>query len=632
MRNAAILSVILAIATSLWTWWPQKAESLTTESEVGKLFNKDPETKASPENVGYLRVASWDDESKSAKVFSVEKRDNKWIIPSHFDYPADGGTRVGDTAGTVLNVPRGRLVTSDPKRHAELGVIDPLKGGTADSEGRGKRVTVKDVGGAILADLIVGGQSEQGSVYYVREDGDDNVYTADINPDISTKFKDWVETDPFKISNGDIRSLDILDREVDEKTRQVKVRGETNLKKPKDASDWTSPQTPEHKKPKVDTIDDLKTEVSSLKLVGVRPYSPLWLQARGFYVTQDKQLVGNMGSLRVGTKDGLMHFLFFGEIAVGDEEDTTAEMKKKDGEAEKKDDKKEARKDEDKKDHNRYMAAFVRYVPGLDDDVLEQEKKLKEQQDKQNKKDAKEKDKEDAKKEIEKIEKKLKELKKKGTEKAQKKLQRFTQFFYVISDDSFKKMRPSGDKLWVWKDVKKEELPGEKVAKDKDLEKKDDDLQYVDLKEGKGDEAEDGDTLEVHYTGWTYDDKKKFDSSVDRKEPFKIVLGAGQVIKGWEKGLKGMKVGGKRKLVIPPELGYGKAGSGEKIPGNARLVFDVELLKLTKKGKEDSGDKKDEKKEEKKDDAAKADEKKDEVKKDAKEPVKEEKKEKKAEK
>ncbi|OFZ21087.1 MAG: peptidylprolyl isomerase [Bdellovibrionales bacterium GWB1_55_8] len=102
-------------------------------------------------------------------------------------------------------------------------------------------------------------------------------------------------------------------------------------------------------------------------------------------------------------------------------------------------------------------------------------------------------------------------------------------------------------------------------------------LKSEDLKKGTGAEAQPGKTVTVHYTGWLTDGKK-FDSSVDRGQPFKFNLGAGQVIQGWDKGVVGMKVGGKRKLTIPPQMGYGERGAGGVIPPNATLVFEVELL------------------------------------------------------
>ena len=102
-------------------------------------------------------------------------------------------------------------------------------------------------------------------------------------------------------------------------------------------------------------------------------------------------------------------------------------------------------------------------------------------------------------------------------------------------------------------------------------------LQIDDLANGTGAEAKTGQIVTVHYTGWLTSGKK-FDSSKDRGDPFQFKLGAGQVIKGWDDGVKGMKVGGKRKLTIPPELGYGARGFPGAIPPNSTLVFEVELL------------------------------------------------------
>ena len=102
-------------------------------------------------------------------------------------------------------------------------------------------------------------------------------------------------------------------------------------------------------------------------------------------------------------------------------------------------------------------------------------------------------------------------------------------------------------------------------------------LKYVEVKIGEGALPQAGQTVIVHYTG-TLLDGKKFDSSVDRGQPFTFPIGQGRVIKGWDEGLSTMKIGGKRKLIIPPELGYGARGAGDVIPPNATLLFDVELL------------------------------------------------------
>ena len=111
-------------------------------------------------------------------------------------------------------------------------------------------------------------------------------------------------------------------------------------------------------------------------------------------------------------------------------------------------------------------------------------------------------------------------------------------------------------------------------------------LQKIDVKQGTGAEAVAGKPVFVHYTGWLYDDSKpdkkgaKFDTSRDRNVPFDFLLGTGKVIRGWDEGVAGMKVGGQRTLVIPPGMAYGARGAGGVIPPNATLIFDVELLEV----------------------------------------------------
>src|SRR5438477_13141124 len=131
--------------------------------------------------------------------------------------------------------------------------------------------------------------------------------------------------------------------------------------------------------------------------------------------------------------------------------------------------------------------------------------------------------------------------------------------------------------LWAWASD-----PQDKDKKDEKVITTKSGLKYVELKEGTGDEAKAGQVVEVHYTGWLKDGTK-FDSSKDRNKPFQFPLGAGRVIKGWDEGVAGMKVGGKRKLIIPPELAYGKRGAGNGlIPPDAELTFEVELLAIKK--------------------------------------------------
>jgi FKBP-type peptidyl-prolyl cis-trans isomerase FkpA len=125
------------------------------------------------------------------------------------------------------------------------------------------------------------------------------------------------------------------------------------------------------------------------------------------------------------------------------------------------------------------------------------------------------------------------------------------------------------------------ELVNEEKSKMQD--KKITDLIITDNKVGDGREAEKGLTVIVHYTGWLYEDGEKttkFDSSVDRREPFSFVLGVGQVIKGWDNGVSGMQVGGSRTIIIPSSMGYGSRGAGDVIPPNSDLIFEVDLIEI----------------------------------------------------
>jgi hypothetical protein len=414
MRRLAIIAVVLAVVSSVWTWWPRRALTGDLAEGESRLLTSTGE-EMSPEKVASLRVATWSAEENGPKVFEVAKQDREWVIPSHFDYPADGGTRVGTTAGTVLNVPRGPLVTTDIKRHGELGVLDPLEDAAVEGEGRGKRVTLKDQGGSALVDLVIGGKAEHANVYYVREAGKDAVYTADISPDIRTAFKDWVKTDLLEIIGSDIRSITVLDQSVDERRGVLVTRSNTTLTKGEDDTDWSSPNTPTGRTVNQDTLREMVSEITSLTLVGVRPYSNLWLEPRGFYVLMDGTLAGNEGSTQIGAKDGLIYHLFFGEIALGDEEDTAAEIEAArpvGGEA---------------GSHNRYMAAFVQYLPSLDEGRAEAEGEAAAAEESAG---AAEDEGDDNRK------------------KAEREQRRFGRFFYVISDDSFKKLRPSAGELF----------------------------------------------------------------------------------------------------------------------------------------------------------------------------------------
>ena len=144
---------------------------------------------------------------------------------------------VGETAGAVLNLPMGPLVTADKKAHSEYGVLDPLE--EASGAGAGKRVTLSDAGGVVLVDVIIGQQKANTDVYFVRRANEDNVYTAKVQPNaIKSSFKDWVETDLLKLAQKDIVEVTVKDYSVDERTGTLQNRSTVIVGTKDDGESW----------------------------------------------------------------------------------------------------------------------------------------------------------------------------------------------------------------------------------------------------------------------------------------------------------------------------------------------------------------------------------------------------------
>ena len=438
MNKSAIIALISAALTSAWTWWPKPELKSISQREVAQVLTASGEVVDATKVAG-VRVITIDDATQAPKPFEVRRAQGKWTIPSHFNYPADGGTMVGSTAGAVLNLPMGPKVTGDRERHAEYGVVDPLQSG--DTSGAGKRVTLSDEGGATLVDVIIGKAKAGTEVYFVRRAQEDNVYTAEVQPDaLKATFKDWVETDLLKLNESNIREITVRDYSVDEQTGTLKDRATTNLKRSDAQADWTVTPEVSGKELSEAVSSDLTREASDLKLVGVRPYADAWLQERGFYIGRDpsgqQQLFGNEGEVQLISAEGLVYHLFFGEIALGDDVDKQAKRASPELKTE--------------GAHNRYMAVFVQYNAELDQtlpapeyppvavpDTPTPDAPTPEATPTPVSPSA-------APTNQEAIDRALAE----GQARAQKAQARFQQFFYVVSDASFKKLRPSQERFY----------------------------------------------------------------------------------------------------------------------------------------------------------------------------------------
>lgn len=441
---------VLAIATAVPAWVPMQSAAVKDADRTGETLNRTGKDVAA-EQVAGLRVITWDDSAGAPKVFDVKQTEGSWLIPSHYSYPADGGSRVGKTSGGVRNIARGRLVTRDSKQYEDLGVVDPLNE-DPKLKGRGKRVVLKDATGGVLVDLIIGKSvPDSDGLVFVRDADDAAVYTAKVEGDISTRFVDWVETDLLKLKSDDIRAISVADYSINEQNSSLEERSLNKFTRAAGATDWTSAQTPEGKRVLKDTVDKILNQATSLRLTGVRKFSLQWLGATGFFPTDNPQLLGRPDALKVAignktyalfgnegrvdltTKDGLRYSLLFGEISGEDEDKPAGEV--------------DQAKKQDAKDgsgHNRYMSVYVQYDPAADEDAL----KAKADEEAKKAADAAKaadptKPADTAAKPEEKAEKTPP-----GKERAAKAQARFGQFFYVISDENFKALRPALDKLY----------------------------------------------------------------------------------------------------------------------------------------------------------------------------------------
>ncbi len=284
-----------------------------------------------PNEATTLEVMDFDEATGTARPFKVTFKNNRWTIPSHNDYPADAKDRLARTAAGVIDIKKDEFRTDKVSEHELCGVVDPLDE-TAGTSGRGQRITIKGESDVVLADIIVGKEIEMRRNYrYVRIPGQNRVYSAQMDIDLSTSFQDWIETDLLKLTKNKIESVVLKDYSINERTLSVESRDNVFLSL-KDGV-WST------KSGKVDSTatDSLLSSLEALSIVGVRPKPDglsanlkvnsdktdltqndvMSLRNKGFYLSRDGQLLSNEGELQVMTSDGIMYTLRFGEVVYG---------------------------------------------------------------------------------------------------------------------------------------------------------------------------------------------------------------------------------------------------------------------------------------------------------------------------
>ena len=315
-------------------------------SDVGTEFF--PEFTDPNEATG-LQVSSFNEETGKTDQFSVEFKDGLWRIPSHHDYPADGEDQLAKTAASMIGAERSALVERTAAAHKRYGLLDPLDTDVAGTEGRGDRITLTK-GEEVLADFIVGQPVEdQENVYYVRSADEDRFYTADLGDfDISTKFADWIKKDILDIDRNDVRELFIDRYQVDELKGVIVPGDKMLLNRDSGQDDWKLEGiNAETEKVNTSNINTMLLALDDLAIVGVRPKpegisSGLKseegaikatnqleimvigqdLRERGFFLNpRSGGIVSNEGEVHVGTSDGALYVLRFGEEFSGTDVD-----------------------------------------------------------------------------------------------------------------------------------------------------------------------------------------------------------------------------------------------------------------------------------------------------------------------
>ena len=269
-----------------------------------------------------LEVVDFDAEKREPIPFKVELKDGVWRIPSKHDYPADAKEKLGKVAATLIGLKREAFRSNLEDDHKACGVVDPQAELDKPLEGRGRRVTLKDKDGKVLADLILGKKLEnEPEKRFVRLAEDKYVYAVKLELDVSTEFSDWIETDFLQLDVAAVTTLTHEAYTIDEK--QIRLgrlyvdKQDTVVLGQKGWNEWTLAEgVPEGKRVKMETVDKLTGALDQLKIKDVLPFSPDDMSLAGFfYIPAEKKVYSNEGELLVDTKAGLRYTLRFGEAA-----------------------------------------------------------------------------------------------------------------------------------------------------------------------------------------------------------------------------------------------------------------------------------------------------------------------------
>ncbi len=391
-----------------------------------------------------LEVADYDDTMARVRRFKVIFKDGKYVIPSKSNHPADAKERLAKTASAMIGLRKDDVRSDNPKDHELYGVVDPTDSAEG-AAGRGARITMSDASGRVLADLVFGKPvKEKQGFRYVRLPGQKRVYECKVTYEISAKFSDWVETDLLQASSSQLKKLELNTYAVDEEAGILKDQDEQTLDKDAQGQ-WQLKALAAGEELKKESVDEITSALDELKIVDVlRKPDALAkvfrseaakvtaaelrdLRARGFYVAQGR-IYANEGEILAHADDGVVYRLWFGEVVSDADEG------------------KEAGKE------SRYLLIQTAFDPEQFPEIAAP---------REAKEDGTPKTDEEKKRDQEEYDQKKKERESKveaGKKREKGLAARFADWYYVISADSFKKLRKTKADL-----VKKtaEKKPGE---------------------------------------------------------------------------------------------------------------------------------------------------------------------------
>ncbi|MFZ1684358.1 MAG: DUF4340 domain-containing protein [Candidatus Zixiibacteriota bacterium] len=337
-KTIAYITVAVVLAAIAWLTTPGQLRTGRSDDQGSPFFPNftDPNAATS------IEIISFDPASGTATPFKVEFKNDRWIIPSHHDYPADAKDRLAKTAAGVIDIKRDEFRSDNKADYQQLGVIDPLDDKVSGLAGRGTHVTLRGAGESVLADFIVGNPVAGKSGYrFVRVPSEQRVFAARIDVDLSANFEDWINRDLFEIDRSDITRIVINDYSINERTGGMEPHDNFSLDN-KDGK-WKLARAGASQSPDSAKVMQLLTALDDLKIVGVRPKPDalvqalqgraqtqisqtelLSLQSKGFYISRAGQLLSNDGELAVFLKDGVEFLLRFGEVLYGSGSAVTA--------------------------------------------------------------------------------------------------------------------------------------------------------------------------------------------------------------------------------------------------------------------------------------------------------------------